>query len=159
MGEGVSEYDGAVGDTDGEPVGDVEGTLVDLNTVAANTGRRVGDSVGVSVGIVSVGWRVGYPVGEKVPPGELVGDSVGNPVGDLGGASVENSVGDSVGDAVGEPVGESDGDPEGTNMYGGGSGREGIQKLCGECYAARDVRCIDGMWMGGGYAELGRTDG
>ena len=79
----------------------------------------------------------------------MVGDSVGNPVGDLGGASVENLVGDSVGDAVGEPVGESDGDPEGTNMYGGGSGREGTEKLCGECYTVRDVRCIDGMWMGG----------
>ena len=80
----------------------------------------------------------------------MVGDSVGNPVGELGGASVENLVGDSVGDAVGEPVGESDGDPEGTNMYGGGSGREGTEKLCGECYTARDVRGFDGMWMGEG---------
>ena len=54
VGEGVGECDGAVG-ADGEIIGDVEGTLVALKTVAANTGRRVGDSVGVSVGIVAVG--------------------------------------------------------------------------------------------------------
>jgi hypothetical protein len=55
VGEGVGECDGEVGDADGEIVGDVEDTLVALKTVAANTGRRVGDSVEVSVGIVSVG--------------------------------------------------------------------------------------------------------
>ena len=82
----------------------------------------------------------------------MVGDSVGNSVGDLVGASVETSVGDlvgdSVGDSVGESVGELDGDPEGSNMYGGGGGREGMEKSRGGCCTARDAK-VYGMGAGG----------